>query len=96
MENATQAKELISLISDHNQSNIQAGNFDDVILSEKQKLEQILEFEEVISSIKGFEELVECVVERLTKVLNAQKCSIMLLDAEKKTLKVAGARGMKD
>jgi diguanylate cyclase (GGDEF)-like protein/PAS domain S-box-containing protein len=70
------------------------SNFDDILISEKQKLEQILEFEEVISAIKEFDELVECVVERLTKVLDAQKCSIMLLDAEKKTLKVAGAKGI--
>ena len=72
------------------------SNFDDALLSEKQKLEQILEFEEVISSIKEFDKLVTCVVERLSKVLDAQKCSLMLLDAKKEYLKVAGAKGISD
>lgn len=71
-------------------------NFGEALLSEKQKLEQILEFEEAIGSIKEFNELVECVIDRLTKVLDAQKCSLMLLDAEKKFLKVAGAKGISD
>ncbi|MCK5012642.1 MAG: diguanylate cyclase [Candidatus Omnitrophica bacterium] len=66
------------------------------LLMEKQKLEQLLEFDEAIGPVKDFDELVDCVVERTTKILEVVKCSLMVLDDEAGTLSIAGARGLDD
>jgi diguanylate cyclase (GGDEF)-like protein/PAS domain S-box-containing protein len=66
------------------------------LLTEKQKLEQILGFDEAINSIKEFDELAEFVVERSMKILEARKCSLMLVDEQRKFLTIAGARGLSE
>ena len=55
------------------------NHLEEALLTEKQKLEQLLEFDETISSIKEFDELVDCVVDRCTKILEVMKCSLMVL-----------------
>ncbi len=64
------------------------------LTTEKNKLEKLLAFDEAISSIKEFDELVDSVVEQTTKILEAKRCSLMVLDDQKKTLSIAGARGL--
>ncbi len=64
------------------------------LLKEKQKLEQLLDFDETISSIKDFDEMVQCVVDQAAKILEVQKCSLMILDDQKKSLSIAGAQGL--
>jgi len=68
----------------------------ETVLTEKTKLEQILKFDEEVNSIKEFDELIEYVVKHVTILLEAKKCSMMLLDDEKKMLFVVGAEGMSD
>ena len=72
------------------------NRLEEALLMEKQKLEQLLEFDEAISSIKDFDELVDCVVERTAKILEVAKCSLMLLNDETGMLSIAGARGLSD
>jgi len=72
------------------------NQLEEELLMEKKKLEQLLEFDEVISPVKDFDELVDCVVERTAKILEVMKCSLMVLDDETGTLSIAGARGLSD
>ena len=72
------------------------NQLEEELITEKTKLEQILELDEEISVIKEFDQLINCVVDRASIVLEAQKCSVMMLDDEKKVLMVAGAKGMSD
>jgi diguanylate cyclase (GGDEF)-like protein/PAS domain S-box-containing protein len=72
------------------------NHLEEALLIEKQKLEQLLEFDEAIGSIKEFDELVDCVVDRSSKILEVMKCSLMVLDDQTKTLTIAGARGLSD
>ncbi|MBN1870802.1 MAG: diguanylate cyclase [Candidatus Omnitrophica bacterium] len=64
------------------------------LLVERQKLQQLLEFDEAISSVRDFDGLVDCVVDRTAKILEVMKCSVMILDEETGTLSIAGARGL--
>ncbi|MCK5260372.1 MAG: diguanylate cyclase [Candidatus Omnitrophica bacterium] len=66
------------------------------LMTEKKKLEQLLEFDEAVSPIKDFDELAECVVERTAKILEVMKCSLMVLGDETGTLSIAVARGLSD
>ena len=66
------------------------------LVMEKQKLEQLLEFDETISSIQDFDELVDCIVERTARILEVMKCSLMVLDDETDELSIVGARGLSD
>lgn len=66
------------------------------LLIEKQKLEQILGFDEAINSIREFDELAGFVVERSMKILEAQKCSLMMADDQQKFLTIAAARGLSE
>jgi diguanylate cyclase (GGDEF)-like protein/PAS domain S-box-containing protein len=66
------------------------------LIKEKQKLEQLLKFDEMIGSIKEFDELVNCVVDQTAKILEVQKCSLMILNDQKQSLSIAGAQGLTD
>jgi len=72
------------------------AQFDDEMMTEMHKLEQLLEFSEVVSSIKAFDDLVENVVGRVAKILEAQKCSLMLINEKMNKLEVKGAVGASD
>jgi len=72
------------------------NRLEEALSIEKRKLEQILELDEEIGSIKEFDQLVNCVVERASIILEAKKCSLMMVDDAKKMLMVAGAKGMSD
>jgi diguanylate cyclase (GGDEF)-like protein/PAS domain S-box-containing protein len=72
------------------------SHLEEALLTEKTKLEQILAFDEEISSIKEFDQLINCVVDRVSTILEARKCSVMMLNDEKKVLMVVGAKGMSD
>jgi len=64
------------------------------LLSEKQKMEQILEFDETVNAIREYDELVDYVVRRAAQMLEARKCSLMTLDDKNNMLSIAGARGL--
>ena len=66
------------------------------LLIEKRKLEQILAFDEQISTIREYNQLIDFIVEKTAVLLEAQKCSLMLLDKEGKGLFIQGARGLNE
>jgi len=61
---------------------------------EKQKLEQVLNIDQRISSILQLNNLVDFVIENATKILNVEKCSLMLLDEDTQELQIRAARGL--
>ncbi len=66
------------------------------LIIEKSRLEQILCFDEKIISIHNLNQLVDFVVNRVSEILNAGKCSIMLLDESNNRLCIKGAKGLSD
>lgn len=64
--------------------------------TEKEKLEEILNFDEKVSSIRRLDKLVDFVVAKSTKILNAEKCSLMLIDDAKDELCIKGAKGLSE
>lgn len=72
------------------------SQLEEAVSTEKQKLEQILEFDETISLMKELDKLVKYVVERTAKILEAQKCSLMMLDNKTNTLSIVGAWGLNE
>ena len=64
------------------------------LLNEKRKLEQILGFDEKIGTIRKFDALIDFIVERVASILEADKCSLMLVDDEKNELCIQGAKGL--
>lgn len=54
--------------------------------AERQKLEEIIGFDEKISSIRKSEKLMDFVVSKAIRILQAERCSIMLLDRESQML----------
>lgn len=63
---------------------------------EKHKLEEIVGFDEKVSSIRKLDRLFDFVVKKAAEILDASKCSIMLVDYQRGELCVKGARGFKD
>lgn len=64
--------------------------------SEKQKLEKILSIDLRMRSIRKLNDLVDFIVEKSTEILEAEKCSLMLLDPESNELAIRGAKGLDD
>ncbi|VAX35209.1 hypothetical protein MNBD_UNCLBAC01-231 [hydrothermal vent metagenome] len=61
---------------------------------EKLKLEQILDFDERITAITNIDELVDFVVEKASRILKVDKCSLMLLDEDTGELCIKSAKGL--
>jgi len=62
---------------------------------ERQKLEEVIGFDEKVSGMRKFDKLIDFVVEKSAKILEANKCSVMLLDQANDTLILKGAVGLK-
>ena len=62
---------------------------------EKNKLEQILGIEEQLNKIIKIDELIRFVVNKTAELLQADKCSLMLVDPKTNLLCVRGYHGMK-
>jgi diguanylate cyclase (GGDEF)-like protein/PAS domain S-box-containing protein len=69
---------------------------EEAILTEKRKLEEILGFDEKVSSIRKFDQLIDFVVKKAAEILEAEKCSLMLYDKHTKELCIRGAVGLSD
>ncbi len=61
---------------------------------EKTKLEQVLSLEEGLSTIHLMDKLIDFVVEKTAEVLEADKCSFMLLDPKSGILCIKGHKGL--
>ena len=62
---------------------------------ERQKLEEVIGFDEKVSGMRKFDQLIDFVVEKSAKILEADKCSVMLLDQGNDELILKGAVGLK-
>ncbi len=62
--------------------------------NEKIKLEEILGFDERVTSIRNLDRLMDFVVEKATAILQADKCSLMLLDENAGELCIKAAKGL--
>lgn len=62
--------------------------------NEKIKLEEILGFDERVTSIRNLDRLVDFVVEKATSILRAEKCSLMLYDENAGELCIKSAKGL--
>jgi len=63
---------------------------------EKTKLEQVLSLEEGLHKLLDLNKLVDFIIERTTKILNASKCSLMLVDEKSKELVLRGYVGLEE
>src|SRR3989338_3009417 len=66
------------------------------LVTEKRKLEQILDFDEKIGTIRAYDSLVNFIVEKTAVLLESKKCSLMLWDEEAQELFIQGARGLEE
>ncbi len=63
---------------------------------EKQKLEQVLDISQEISSILELNHLIDFIPEGATRLLEAKRCSLMFLDNESKELRIVSAIGLEN
>lgn len=69
---------------------------EEAINVEKRKLEEILGFDEKVSSIRKFDQLIDFIVKKAAEILEAQRCSLMLYDKQTHELCIRGAIGLND
>lgn len=69
---------------------------EEALVTEKRKLEQILGFDEDIGLIRDYDPLVEFIMERTSAILEARRCSLMLLDESGRELLIRAAVGMEE
>jgi len=63
---------------------------------ERLKLEEIIGFDEKVSRIRKLDRLIDFVIDKTAKILEAEKCSLMLLDNYHHQLCVKGSKGLDD
>lgn len=61
---------------------------------EKQKLEKILNFGERIETMNNLNKLIDFIIEQASSILESERCSLMLLDADRGELCIRGAVGL--
>jgi diguanylate cyclase (GGDEF)-like protein/PAS domain S-box-containing protein len=76
------------------QDKTQEARMKQAVLLEKRKLEQILSFGEVISSLRKIEELADYTVTNTAMILEAGKCSLMMYDKASNCLYIEKAVGL--
>jgi diguanylate cyclase (GGDEF)-like protein/PAS domain S-box-containing protein len=69
-------------------------NLSDQLENEKKKLEQILVFDEMVGTVKDFDALTKLVVEMTASILEVKRCSLMLVDPQRKDLFIQSAQGL--
>ncbi|MCB9719688.1 MAG: diguanylate cyclase [Candidatus Omnitrophica bacterium] len=68
----------------------------ETIHTEKRKLEHLMDFFEEIDTIREIDVLHRYIIDGISEILESNRCSLMLVDADTNTLKVAEAIGMDD
>lgn len=63
---------------------------------EKRKLEEILGFDEKLSSLRKIDRLTDFVVKKAADILEAEKCSLMLIDKNAGELCIKAAKGLSE
>jgi len=63
---------------------------------EKTKLEQVLSLDEGLHKVLDLNKLVDFIIEKTTKILNASKCSLMLVDEKTQEMCLRGQAGLEE
>ena len=71
-------------------------HLEEQLKKERLKLEEILGFDEKIYAIRKIDRLIDFVVKKAADILEARRCSIMLLDSNSDELCIQGAIGLDD
>jgi len=71
----------------------QAVRMEERLKFEKEKLEEIISFDEQLSRIRKSDQLIDFVVAKTRGILEVEKCSVMLVDPETKQLYVKSTEG---
>ncbi len=69
---------------------------EEMFKEEKDKLAQILNFEESLSLIHNVERIGTFVIDQITGIFQAKKCSLMLYDPERQELFIQAAKGLSE
>ena len=69
-------------------------NLETQILSEKLKLELIINFDDQINSFRDVDQLIKFMVDHTAEILEVQRCSVMLFNESSNQLYVAWAKGV--
>jgi diguanylate cyclase (GGDEF)-like protein/PAS domain S-box-containing protein len=64
------------------------------LASEKRKLQEIVGFDEKLATIRKFDTLVDFIVNKVTQILEADICSLMLIDEQSGRMHIRGAKGL--
>lgn len=64
------------------------------VLFEKQKLSQVLSLEDTVGTLRDMNTLCDFIVERTTEILEAGKCSLMLLDQQTQEFLIKASKGL--
>lgn len=83
-------------ITELKRSQEQAWFLAEELRAEKRKLEKVLSIDLGMRTICKLNDLVDFIVEKSTEVLEAEKCSLMLLDPGARELVIRGAKGIED
>lgn len=86
--------ELGSLAASFNQMIRDLKEHREKLVMEKHKLEQLLSIDTTLHSILDLNHLVDFVIDKTMEILEAQRCSLMLLDPESQELLIRGAKGL--
>lgn len=64
--------------------------------SAEEKIEQVLGIDQRISAILELHHLIDFIIEKVTQILDVQRCSLMILDTEAQELLIKGAKGLEE
>lgn len=87
-------QELQREIEERKRANQELRDVHGQLISEKRKLEQLLNIDPKMRSLLDLNHLVDFIVNKATTILEAEKCSLMLLDPETHELLIRGAVGL--
>jgi len=63
-------------------------------VTDQMKLEDLLVFGEQVSQIRDLDKLVNFIVDKTSRILEANKCSLLLFDSKEEELVIKGCRGL--
>lgn len=85
-----------SAVQERRRAESDLRKFKERLQIEKDKFEQVLNIEEGLNTILEMNKLVDFIVDKTMEVLEAEKCSLLLLDDHKQELCVRGRKGAYD
>ncbi|MBZ0165588.1 MAG: diguanylate cyclase [Candidatus Omnitrophica bacterium] len=72
------------------------SHLQETIHTEKRKLEHLMYFFETIDTLRAMDVLTRFIIDGISEILESNRCSLMLVEADKKSLVVCEAIGMDD